>query len=252
MIERSPEAEAFLATMDETNPGAISSCDGWTSHEIAAHVTGIAVEVNRHLDPFLQGTAVPKTRSFEEREAPLRAMGQADLLNFLDAEEKRMRRLVADVLEMNPESVIPWTGRSMAVAKFIPHLRNEHALHRWDIVGDDEASITLLGQPDLSEHSVEVLGRILLVAGRTRDPEPDADFHACLHSEGEKDLCVVLQGGEGSLRWDEHSSAEPSVVGDAAARLLFIWGRRPEGDGRLRSHLTPHELFRLQALLSGY
>ena len=38
--------------------------------------------------------------------------------------------IVAGVM---PGAVIPWTGRRMAVAKFIPHLRNEHALHRWDI-----------------------------------------------------------------------------------------------------------------------
>jgi hypothetical protein len=41
-------------------------------------------------------------------------------------------------------------------------------------------------------------------------------------------------------------------VGDPAARLLFVWGRRPTGHGRLRSHLRPNELSRLQALLSGY
>ena len=91
-----------------------------------------------------------------------------------------MRALVADVLAQEPDAVIPWTGRRMAVAKFIPHLRNEHALHRWDVVGDDEASAALLGQTDLIEHSVEVLGRILLVAGRAHDPDPDTDFGVCL------------------------------------------------------------------------
>jgi hypothetical protein len=252
VIARSSEAEAFLTTIDVRDPSGISSCEGWTTHEIAAHVTGIAVEVNRHLDPFLQGDPVPKTRTFELREAPLQAMDHADLLNRLEAEEQRMRGLVADVLERNPESVIPWTGRRMAVAKFIPHLRNEHALHRWDISGDDELSRELLRQSALTEHSVEVLGRILLVAGRKRDPEPDADFYACLRSEGERDLCVFVKDGEASLRWDEHSSGDRCVTGDPAARLLFIWGRRPVGQGRLRSHLGLHELSRLQAILSGY
>jgi uncharacterized protein (TIGR03083 family) len=227
MIERSTEAEAFLATIDESDPSAISSCDGWTAHEIAAHVTGIAVEVNRHLDPFLEGAPVPKTRSFEEREAPLRAMAHAALLNRLDAEEQRMRSLVAEVLAMNPESVIPWTGRRMAAAKFIPHLRNEHALHRWDIAGDDELSLALLGQSELTEHSVEVLGQILLVAGHRRDPQPGANFHAWLHSEGERDLFVVLQEGKGSLRWNGKSSGEPSVEGDPAARAPPNLGSSP-------------------------
>jgi hypothetical protein len=103
----------------------VSACDGWTTHEIAAHVTGIAVEVIRHLDPYLHGDPVPETRSFEEREASLQAMEHATLLRRLDAEETRMRRLVDDVLDGKPDAVIPWTGRHMAIAKFIPHLRNE-------------------------------------------------------------------------------------------------------------------------------
>jgi hypothetical protein len=87
MIERSREAGAFLATIDQTAPEAVSACDGWTTHEIAAHVTGIAVEVIRHLDPYLQGDPVPKTRGFEEREAPLQATEHRALLARLDAEE---------------------------------------------------------------------------------------------------------------------------------------------------------------------
>ncbi len=166
MIERSAEAEAFFTAIEETAPEVVSACDGWTAHEIAAHVTGNAVEIVRHLEPYAQGEPVPETRSFEEREAPLRATAHADLLARLDRDEERMRAVGADVLAREPEAVIPWTGRQMAVAKFIPHMRNEHALHRWDVAGDDPASLELLAEPDLAEHSVGVLGAILLVAGR--------------------------------------------------------------------------------------
>jgi hypothetical protein len=239
VIDRSREADQFLASIDHVDPGSVSACDGWTAHDIAAHVTGIAVEVNRHLDPFMQGDPVPKTRSFDERERPLRDMDHADLLRRLDAEERRMRVLVADVLGLNPLSVIPWTGRHMVVAKFIPHLRNEHALHRWDVVGDDEEGDELLGQ-------------VLLVAGRSRDPAPDNDFEACLHSDGARDLVVRVRGGEAAISWSDSSADERGVWCDPAARLLFIWGRHPHGHGRLRSQLAQSELARLQVLLSGY
>jgi Mycothiol maleylpyruvate isomerase N-terminal domain len=252
VIGRSREADQFIESIDRIDPGSVSTCDGWTAHEIAAHVTGIAVEVNRHLDPFLQGDPVPKTRTFEEREAPLQSMEHHDLLLRLEVEEQRMRELVSAVLELNPDSDISWTGRRMEVAKFIPHLRNEHALHRWDVVGDDEVGMTLLGQADLTEHSVEVLGRILLVAGRTHDPAPEEDFCVCLRSEGAKDLFVLVQDGEAALRWDHASSDGHSVICDPAARHLFIWGRQPQGSERLRSRLVQRELARLQALLSGY
>src|SRR5450432_1081027 len=109
VIKRSREADAFLTAIDKTAPEAVSACDGWTTHEVAAHVTGIAVEVIRHLEPYLQGDPVPRTRSFEEREAPLQAIGHLALLNRLDAEEERMRRLVGDVLSREPDAVIPWT-----------------------------------------------------------------------------------------------------------------------------------------------
>jgi hypothetical protein len=252
VIDRSREAHAFLDAIGATDPGAVSACDGWTTHEILAHVTGIAVEVSRHLDPYLQGDPVPETRSFEEREAPLRAVTHDELLSRLDTEETRMRTLVTEVLAAEPDAVVPWTGRRMAVAKFIPHLRNEHALHRWDVGGDDEVSATLLGVNDLTEHSVEVLGRILLVAGRAHDPDPDTDFGVCLHSEGEPDLSVVVHDGEAALVWESPTSDRLLLVCDPAARHLFIWGRRPEGTGRLISHLDPALLTRLQILLSGY
>jgi Mycothiol maleylpyruvate isomerase N-terminal domain len=252
VIKRSREANAFLATIGRTAPEAVSACDGWTAHEIAAHVTGIAVEVIRHLEPHLQGDPVPRTRSFEEREAPLQAMGHPSLLKRLDAEEERMRRLVGDVLSGEPDAVIPWTGRRMAVAKFIPHLRNEHALHRWDIAGDDEISRELLGAMDLVGHSVGELGRILLAAGRRHDPDPDSGFHARLRAEGQPDLRVVVENGDATLAWARDEADEASVDFDAGARQLFIWGRRPDHRGRLRSHLTQPDLARLQVLLSGY
>jgi hypothetical protein len=252
MIERSREADAFLATIDQTAPEAVSACDGWTTHEVAAHVTGIAVEVIRHLEPYQQGDSVPETRSFEQREAPLQALPHDILLARLDAEERRMRRIVAEVLDRVPDAVIPWTGRHMAVAKFIPHLRNEHALHRWDIAGDDEVSHELLGSSDLVDHSVGELGRILLADGRQHDPDPDADFHVRLRARRNRDLRVVVDSGTATLAWADDDTDEPWVDIDAAARHVFIWGRRPDDRGRLRSHLARPQLARLQALLSGY
>jgi hypothetical protein len=140
----------------------------------------------------------------------------------------------------------------MEVAKFIPHLRNEHALHRWDVVGDDELGITLLSQADQTAHSIVVLGRMLLVACQARDPDPELNFRASLRSEGERDISVLVHDGEASLCWDDVACDQPGVVSDPAARHLFIWGRRPEGRGRLHSDLAQNELARLQVLLSGY
>lgn len=253
LTERSHEADAFLTTINQSAPQAVSACDGWTTHEVAAHVAGIAVEVIRHLEPYLQGDPVPKTRSFEEREAPLRATRHQKLLKRLDAEEARMRSLVDDVLEREPDAVIPWTGRHMAVAKFIPHLRNEHALHRWDVAGDDSTSRQLLGDTDLVDHSVGELGRILLNVGRSHDPDPGTDFHVRLRSNDQRDLSVIVENNNATLAWSDDGDTDKATVDlDVGARHLFIWGRRPDHRDRLRSHLKQPDLARLQALLSGY
>lgn len=250
-IERSYEAEAFLEARQHTAPEVVSACEGWTAHELTAHLAAACAEVTCHLQPYLRGEQVPATRSFEEREPPYQALDDAALLARLETEEASMRAHITQVLAADPGAVISWTGRQMAVAKFLPHLRNEFAIHRWDIVGDDEMGGRLLAQPELTGHSVGVLGEILLRRGRQHDPAPDEDFHVRLRS-GDSDLRVVVQAGKAYLQQADEQADEPYVELDPAARNLFIWGRRPGGRGRIRSHLGQPALARLQALLSGY
>ena len=190
--------------------------------------------------------------SHEEREAPLRELTPAELFRLLEDSEHTMRELIGTVLAGDADAVIPWTGRQMAVAKFVPHLRNEHALHRWDLAGDDDTSRELLGPLDLVDHSVGELGAILLVAGRKHDPDPDAEFGVRLRTADQPDLRVIVDDGRATLAWAEDDADEPAVEMDAGARQLFIWGRRPDHRNRLRSQLTQPQLARLQALLSGY
>jgi hypothetical protein len=140
----------------------------------------------------------------------------------------------------------------MAVAKFDPHMRNEFAIHRWDFVGDDETGAQLLSQPELTEHAVGELGRILLVRGTDRDPRPGQDFHVRLRAGHARDVRVVIEDGVAGLELAEIDTDEPYVELDAAARTLVIWGRRPDQRGRFLSHLGEPTLRRLQALLSGY
>jgi Mycothiol maleylpyruvate isomerase N-terminal domain len=250
--ERSPEVDAFLTARQDIEAQAVSACDGWTAHEVTAHLVGVVVEVTAHLQPYLAGEPVPETRSFEEREAAWRAMADDDLCRSIGVEEGTMRSVLDQVLERDPRAVIRWTGRQMEVAKFRPHLRSEFAIHRWDIVGDDPTSLELLGQPDLTEHAVGVLGEILTRRGRARDPAPDRDLHVRLRSGSNPDVRLTVEGGRARLELAEPGGEEPGVDLDPPARLLTIWGRRPDRRGRVRSGLEPAVLERLQVLLAGY
>jgi hypothetical protein len=251
-IQRSEEASAFLEARLCTAADIVSACDGWTAHEITAHLAAMMVEISHHLEPYARGDEVPETLSFEQREPPFRAMPDGDLCKLLSDEEHRMRAALEQVLTHEPDAVIRWTGRDMEVAKFVPHVRNEFAIHRWDFVGDDEISRELLSQPELTEHSVGVLGRILLVRGAQHDPLPGQDFHVNLRAEGSPNVRLVVEADLVELVLAEAQTNEPHVDFDPAARALVIWGRRPDQRGRFRSTLGEPGLSRLQVLLSGY
>jgi Mycothiol maleylpyruvate isomerase N-terminal domain len=252
MGSRSREAEAFLSSLQDLPPEVVSGCDGWTVHEITAHLAATAAEVTRHLVPYLEGRPVPATASFEEREPPFRALGDGELRLRLEAEEDTAQIAIASVLAEEADAEIPWTGRQMAVAKFLPHLRNEYAIHRWDIAGDDDVSAELLGQGDLTEHAVTVLGQILVIRGKTHDPRPGEDLQVRLRSPGAADVHLNVEAGAAGLEFGDRSGDPPTMELDAAARTLVLWGRRPGPPSRIRSHLEPAVLARTQVLLSGY
>ena len=67
----------------------------------------------------------------------MRRLSDPDLLVEL---ERRVEQL-ADVLDgaarSDRDAMVPWTGRTMKVAWFGEHMREELVLHRWDVVGDD-------------------------------------------------------------------------------------------------------------------
>lgn len=158
--------------------------------------------------------------------------------------------MTQNVLDEQPEAELTWTGRIVRVSGFATHLRSEDALHRWDLVGDDETSVLLLAQHDLLVHAVNFIGRPLLSRGLKSgaDTEP---FRARVRSDGRDDL--VAEASEG----DAHISIVPpegpaTIEGDPAARLLLLWGRKPGPFYRLSVRGDRRAASGVQALLAGY
>ncbi len=242
------EANALLETVDATSPAALSACSGWTAHEITAHLTAGAVEIALNLEAYGDGKSVPATRGLEEREAPFRSLDEKRLREELPKSIARMANAIDAVLAAEPDAVVPWTGRQMAVASFITHMRSELAIHRWDLVGDDERSLELLALPDLTNHAVTVLGRVLLSRGTA---SATAAFSASLKSPGDMDIVVIVDADGARLTRSEGVS-QPSITGDRAALLLFLWGRRPGDPRRLTAPMGRDSLAKIEALLAGY
>jgi len=242
------EADALAEALDTTSLDALSACSGWTAHEVAAHLAAAGVEIALNLEAYGEGRPVPPTRGFEEREKPYRAMGEKALRAELPRSMERMTEALDAVLMAEPDAVVPWTGRQMGVATFVTHVRSEFAIHRWDLVGDDDTSTKLLAQPELTVHAVTVLGKALVARGAS---SAAAGFSAVIATPGTRDV-VALVDADGPRLVRSEETSEPAVVGDPAARLLFLWGRRPSDPRRLTAPGGPQVLARLEALLAGY
>ena len=242
------EAGAFLEALEVTPPDALTKCAQWRAHEVTAHLGAGAVEIALNLEAYAEGRPVPETRGFEEREAPYRAMEDAELRARLPRSIERVAGALDAVLGAEPDAVVPWTGRQMVVGSFVTHLRSELALHRWDLVGDDETSRRLLDQPEITDHAVAVLGRALVARGA---PGAPAGLAAVIASPGTSDVAVVVDSDGPRLKRSD-ARLEPSVIGDPAARLLFLWGRQPGDPRRLSAPGGVEALATLRSLLAGY
>lgn len=242
------EARAFLDALDATDPAALCACEGWTAHEVVAHLAAAGTEVALNLEAYAGGRPVPATRPFEEREAPYRGMDDRRLRAELVGSIERVGSCLDAVLAADPDAVVPWTGRQMVVASFVTHLASEFALHRWDLVGDDETSERLLADPNLTEHAVAVLGKALVARSVSVAP---VGFSAVLAAAGARDVAVVVDN-EGPRLVTSEGAVKPAIIGDRGARLLLLWGRRPGDPRRLIAPQGAAMLATLQSLLAGY
>jgi hypothetical protein len=246
------EIAGFLEALDSTPPDAVKACRGWTAHEVISQLASGADAFANQVEAYLDGRPVPEFGAWQVRETPYRAMDDAALRRRLETSEQRMTEAFAAMLATDPDARADEVGWGLPVAELVKHMRQEYAVHRWDLIGDDDAGLQLLGQQDLLVHSVQLLGDSLLAVGMARDPDPAEPLTARLRCAGEPDLVLSVRDGAGSLSLSEPQDAPDVIETDPAARLIILWGRRPADSRRMRSTLAPERLARLQTLLAGY
>jgi hypothetical protein len=125
-----------------------------------------------------------------------------------------------------------FTGRKFTVPQFSTHLRSESALHRWDIVGDDDISEQLLTQADLTRHAVDLLNTLPLLyeapEWRAEHAGVTGRLRIVLRSPQTTDILYehTQEGARFEIVEDGPASGDAVVTTDSANRLLTIWGRR--------------------------
>jgi Mycothiol maleylpyruvate isomerase N-terminal domain len=249
--DRFPEWTGFAEAVQSRRPDAGTWCEAWTVRDIVIHQAGNAEELARVLAGHLGGEPVA-TRGFEEREAPYRAMNDADLWAAATRRMADLGEVARAGDDLSADTDVAWTGRTMKVPWFAEHMREELVLHGWDITGDDAASQARLGERWITEHTVEAVGRPLLQRGTAAmDFDGDERVEARLRVVGGDDV-IVSAGRDHTEIALGPAQGEATLETDAAARVLLLWGRRPGDPSRVRSRVGPQALGRVRTLLSGY
>lgn len=249
---RPAEVTEFFDLLDSSPANALTACPGRTAHLLGAHMAGSYKEIGRTVAAYMSGSPLASTRTFDERELEFRAMSAPRLMSSLADGEERMRILIGELLEREPDPVLRWTGRQVHAAEFPKHSRSECAVHHWDLAGDTPVNDKLLSQQELFEHVLNFIGAIPMTArGMATGAGTGRSLQAKVRAHGQPDLLIVVHRGAAQFLIAE-PEGDALVEGDAAARLLFLWGRRPTPYGRLSCNGSPEELSRLQWLLSGY
>ena len=253
--EQFPEWNGFAAAVQARRPDAGTWCEAWTIRDIVIHQTGNAHELARVLAGHLSGEPV-ETRAFEEREAPYRAMNDADLWDALTSQMAQLGEVAGAGANLPADTDVAWTGRTMKVPWFAEHMREELVLHGWDITGDlsGEGAVAQaqLSEPWMTEHSVEAVGRPLLRRGVAELGLGAGDRVEARLRVVDGDDVIVSAAAESTDIAVGPIYGDATLETDAAARVLLLWGRRPGDPSRVCSRVGPEALGRVRTLLSGY
>ena len=84
------EVGAFVATLLATPAHRLTACQGWTVHELVAHLTAGAAEEAALIEAHLEGRPDRATEDFASRERPYRQLPDAQLRDRLFEESVRL------------------------------------------------------------------------------------------------------------------------------------------------------------------
>jgi Mycothiol maleylpyruvate isomerase N-terminal domain/MDMPI C-terminal domain len=230
-MTESPNAiEAFLTTLKSLPADAPTACGGWTAHEVAAHLAAGVEEVTELIEDRVNDAPARPTRGFGEREAPYRVMVDTDVREAL---AKMVDRAFTAVGAQAEKGVtVEFFERLWTADEFGMHTGNEFAVHRWDLIGDDELGDTFLSPLPVTESAVTTLNTLPVLeeapTARARRGRL-ADARVVLRSQGQPDIVLTVAPDGGArleIGGDEPLTGDVVVSTDAVNRLLTLWGRR--------------------------
>jgi uncharacterized protein (TIGR03083 family) len=229
------EGRALMTTLNVVAPSTPTACAGWTAHDMMAHLAAGSKEITDLIEEKLAGQPTRPTRAFEGREAPFRALPDAELRAAWASQIQRKTEAQTALAEIGDDATFEFTGTALTAAQIVTHSRSEAAIHRWDITGSDDLSDELLAQPELTRHAVTVLNSMTILNESARSRVANGHqlpLHIVLRAAGQADV-VLAADADGYARFglvgEGTADGDAIVSTDAAHRLLALWGRRSSG-----------------------
>ncbi len=165
---------AFLETLRRVRNTDPTRCEGWTVHELLAHLAAGSAEIADLANLPLQGVGpVRATRGFEEREAPYRLMRPMQLRRSFVREG--MRATAAIIMLEQAGRDLEFTGIALSPQSLLLHCESELIVHRWDITGDDDVSLQGLARRDIQEHTLTTIAKMPVEILTTTTAPSDLD-----------------------------------------------------------------------------
>lgn len=248
------EVKVFSQAAAQIPANRVTACRGWTAHDLLAHVVAGGAEMARLVGLHLQGKSHEATTPFEEREAAFREIPYLDLVDLLS--QGGLTELIGSMATGDEEARLDFTGWSMDAGSLGLHIRSELAVHAWDLVGSTPNVVEVLSQPELTEHAVNSLNNLDVIAERshirtkTMVKAGHVSLQARLRVRSGHD--VLLEASESQTRLSITApTSDPALTSDSASRLLMLWGRIPPAAHASTSDLNAADRQALHAWLHG-
>jgi hypothetical protein len=113
--------EAFLTSLAEVAPDAATACSEWIVHELVAHLAAGVEESAELIEDVLAERTNRPTRSFDEREAPFRALPDEELRKALGVQIERVVAALGGLAELGPDATFEFFNRPFTASELQTH-----------------------------------------------------------------------------------------------------------------------------------
>lgn len=211
------DGAALIAAVRSAPSAAVSTCPGWDTMALAAHVGGLWHWVSRQAR---QPAPVDRTEPPD---------ATADLLEWA---EGGLLALLTALEDTEPEATAwNWTRSERQTAAFwVRRMTQETAMHRWDAQAAAGTPEEVVGW--LAADGIEEIMTMWLPARRGRAKEAvtgTAHLHASDAADGQPSEWFLRFGPAGAMTYEHtHQKGDAVLRGTASDILLTLWDVPPK------------------------